>query len=81
MNLTDSQRNILRNALGLSQWTTVPTRNYIPGGIARYSPDDVTALIRAKYLTVRKIVGQTVTMHYEITDAGRDAVMQPKEEV
>lgn len=74
--LTPTQLMLLRTALGLSRYTTKPTRNWLPGYDEQKYPDDVAELVRMGYLKRRQIVGQAVETIVEITDAGRAAVLQ-----
>lgn len=73
--LNRNQTMLLRSALGLSFYTTVPTRNWLPQCVAEKYPEDVEELVRLGYLTRRQIVGQSIEEDIEITDAGRALVL------
>lgn len=74
-NLTDTQRSLLRNALGLSLYTKEPTGNWLSQHYAQQHPADVDKLVSLGYLhrgTTHGPAGAEEII--TITDAGRALV-------
>lgn len=76
MSLTSTHTLLLRSALGLSHYTTVPTRNWLPQMDAAKHPEEVGQLVELGYLSRRTIAGQTLEEVIEITDAGRGVILK-----
>lgn len=74
MELTDTHVSLLRAALGLSQYNTSPTRNWIPDADMRGREQAVVDLLDAGHLEERPLHGEGgPTMMTYITGAGHQA--------